>query len=242
MFAGRVGREQLFIEKGGAVALRQVLSLPSLAGWRRIPFGLVAIGLVVVVAGVVGGIFAAGVFGGGEPPLDVTLFPTATPVTLTPSAQLPSSSAPVAAGVPPPGNTATPLPTASPIPSGPTPTPTPTPTAMPTPVPAGGLIAFESDRDGSSEIYTMNADGSNQTNVTQSPGAIDVLPAWSPDGAKIVFSRGRGDGTEIYVMNADGSNQVNLTNNSALILLRLGPRTELSSHSQLTATAILRYT
>src|SRR5207302_2193555 len=51
---------------------------------------------------------------------------------------------------------------------------------------ANGKIAFVSDRDGNFEIYVMDADGSNQTRLTNNP-AHDGEPAWSPDGAKIVF-------------------------------------------------------
>ena len=65
-FTGTPGREQLFIEKEGGLAVRQVLSLPGRIGWRRIPVGLVAIGLVVVVAGAVGGVFAATSGNGGS--------------------------------------------------------------------------------------------------------------------------------------------------------------------------------
>jgi Tol biopolymer transport system component len=74
-------------------------------------------------------------------------------------------------------------------------------------------IVFTSDRDGNDEIYVMNADGSNQTRLTNNT-ANDWGPVWSPDGTKIAFVSNRGGG-EIYVMNADGSNQTNLTNNPA---------------------------
>ena len=37
--------------------------------------------------------------------------------------------------------------------------------------PDGQKIAFMSERDGNSEIYTMNADGSQQRNLTRTPGA-----------------------------------------------------------------------
>jgi Tol biopolymer transport system component len=45
--------------------------------------------------------------------------------------------------------------------------------------PDGQSIAFTSDREGNSEIYVMDADGSDQRNVSQSL-ADDLDPAWSP--------------------------------------------------------------
>ena len=73
------------------------------------------------------------------------------------------------------------------------------------------MIVFSSIRDGNEEIYVMNADGSNQINLTDNP-ARDIIPSWSPDGTMIAFSSDRSGNDEIYVMNADGSNQINLTN------------------------------
>jgi Tol biopolymer transport system component len=72
-----------------------------------------------------------------------------------------------------------------------------------------------SDRDGNTEIYVMDADGSNQTRLTNSPW-VDNWPSWSPDGSKIAFASDRDGGNwEIYVMDADGSSQTRLTDNSA---------------------------
>jgi len=46
----------------------------------------------------------------------------------------------------------------------------------------------------------MNADGSNQTNLTHHP-AFDTGPAtWSPDSKKIAFVSKREGNLEIYVM------------------------------------------
>jgi Tol biopolymer transport system component len=80
--------------------------------------------------------------------------------------------------------------------------------------PDGSKIAFESNRDGNDEIYTMNADSSGVTRLTNSSGA-DNYPTWSPDGTKIAFASNRDGDYEIYVMDsADGGNVQQLTDNS----------------------------
>lgn len=78
-------------------------------------------------------------------------------------------------------------------------------------VASSSRLVFASDRDGNSEIYVMNADGSAQTRLTNSPGA-DASPSWSPDGQRIVFMSYRDGNPEIYVMNTDGSAPTRLTN------------------------------
>ncbi|MGH3752225.1 MAG: hypothetical protein ACRDRP_05925 [Pseudonocardiaceae bacterium] len=95
-------------------------------------------------------------------------------------------------------------------------TPAPTPTPLPPPVvsPTEGKIVFQSGRDGNNEIYLMNADGSNQTRLTNNPAA-DTQPALSPDGARIAFTSARDGNNEIYVMKADGTGLTRLTNNPA---------------------------
>ncbi len=67
-------------------------------------------------------------------------------------------------------------------------------------------IAFWVISNGNTEVYTMKADGSNQTNLTNN--AASLLPDWSPDGSRIAFTKGN----SIWVMNADGSNKTQLTN------------------------------
>jgi TolB protein len=80
--------------------------------------------------------------------------------------------------------------------------------------PDGSLIVFSTYLDGSYEIATMNPDGSNITNLTNSASGIrDNLPRWSSDGTKISFISER-DGDpgykELWIMDADGSNQMEL--------------------------------
>jgi dipeptidyl aminopeptidase/acylaminoacyl peptidase len=62
-----------------------------------------------------------------------------------------------------------------------------------------------------SEIFVMNADGTNPVRLTSNLFQEET-PRFSPDGTRIAFSRwdGRG-GTQIWVMNADGSDEVQLT-------------------------------
>ena len=78
-----------------------------------------------------------------------------------------------------------------------------------------GLIVFVSERDGNDEIYAMNADGSNQTRLTNN-SAADQNPSLSADGRRIAFVSRRDGNAEIYTMNADGSGVARITNNSAL--------------------------
>jgi TolB protein len=69
-------------------------------------------------------------------------------------------------------------------------------------------------RPGELEIYVMDADGSNQRQVT-SLGAANFAPYWHPSGEKIVFSSNLHDPTgrdfEIYMINLDGSGLERIT-------------------------------
>lgn len=78
-------------------------------------------------------------------------------------------------------------------------------------------IAFASNREGSMQIYSVNADGTGQVRLTNS-GANDDYPRWSPNGAKILFQSDRDNAEsgyrDVYVMNADGSGVSRLTNDA----------------------------
>jgi tetratricopeptide (TPR) repeat protein len=75
-------------------------------------------------------------------------------------------------------------------------------------------IAFVSRRKDNVDIYSMNADGSDEQRLTDQPG-IDDTPAWSPDGQTIAFTSDIDGNKEIYLMNPDGSNKTRLTNHPA---------------------------
>jgi TolB protein len=79
--------------------------------------------------------------------------------------------------------------------------------------PDGRKIAFATDRDrtdGTSEIYVMNADGSNLVRLTFND-VLDAEPTWSPDGKMIAFHRTVLGHAQVFVMQADGSNQTRIT-------------------------------
>jgi len=67
------------------------------------------------------------------------------------------------------------------------------------------------------EIWTINADGTGRTQLTNVANANNDDPEWSPDGKKILFSTNRsGNGNnEMWVMNSNGSQQKKIVNNTA---------------------------
>jgi TolB protein len=79
----------------------------------------------------------------------------------------------------------------------------------------GKRIVFESTKDGKSAIYTIYADGSNLSKLTDNK-TTDGQPRWSRDGKSIVFYSERDGHLQLYVMNADGTDQRKLTNGNDL--------------------------
>ncbi len=97
----------------------------------------------------------------------------------------------------------------------------------------GRKIVFESDRETPTnpavpglggpdfEVFVMNADGSNQTQITFNE-FDDEDAAWSPDGKKIVFARDfapvRGElDYDVLTMTAAGTGERNLTNSPGVM-------------------------
>lgn len=80
-------------------------------------------------------------------------------------------------------------------------------------------ILFVSDRGGQtsdtgtllSDIYVMNVDGSEVTNLTASPAVTYRELRLSPDRSKLAFESDRSDCYNIWVMNVDGTGPTELT-------------------------------
>jgi TolB protein len=134
---------------------------------------------------------------------------------------------PVAQATLPPSPTATPAPTDTSVPTftptatpthtptaAPTPTDTPTATPTPTPLPGANLVAFESYRDGNGEIYLLDTQTGDLTNLTRHP-ADDRAPAWRPDGGAVAFESHRHGNWEIYVLDLTDGAVTRLTENPA---------------------------
>jgi Tol biopolymer transport system component len=92
--------------------------------------------------------------------------------------------------------------------------------------PDGTSIAFVSDRAGNLDVWVMQADGSNPTNLTVGNKDANLVFDWDPGGTRMVFdSTGASNHySDIWVVNSDGTNAVNLTE-----LLDLGQRQMLTS-------------
>ncbi len=84
--------------------------------------------------------------------------------------------------------------------------------------PDGSKIAYSAWINDTMAIWTMNADGSNKTKISQRIGDTkDYHPSWSLDGTRIAFHRlERLNGqiySDIWIVNSDGSNQHRITYN-----------------------------
>jgi len=71
-------------------------------------------------------------------------------------------------------------------------------------------IVFVSNQSGNEDIWSMNLDGSDLTQLTDNPGR-DQYPAVSLDGKKIAYSSGIGGNWQIVVMDSDGTGKKQIT-------------------------------
>jgi len=77
--------------------------------------------------------------------------------------------------------------------------------------PNGQVVAFHSTRSGNSEIYVLDLESGELTQLTNHAGR-DLHVAWAPDGQSLAFSSSRDGNLEIYTMLVDGSELARVTN------------------------------
>src|SRR3989344_5744725 len=82
-------------------------------------------------------------------------------------------------------------------------------------------ISFISDKKGNYDIYTMDTNGQNLEQVTDTSWN-EYSHSWSSDGKQIVYQSDEGSDpitnvyySNIYIINSNGTNKINLTNSEA---------------------------
>ena len=79
--------------------------------------------------------------------------------------------------------------------------------------PDGNWVAFDSDIEGTQDIYRLQLGGTESERLTTDP-RDDFYPAWSHDGSEIAFYSFRTGKRDIWIMDADGANQRQVTADS----------------------------
>ena len=86
--------------------------------------------------------------------------------------------------------------------------------------PDGKSIVFVTDRDGSDDVWVMDADGKNARQITRTDRTQFVSPEFTPDGKYIVVSRNAvqyGTQYNLYLYHKDGGSGVRMTGAAAAV-------------------------
>lgn len=85
-----------------------------------------------------------------------------------------------------------------------------------------GKILYDSDANGKSSIWIMNADGSDPKPLTDG-AADDFAPEVSPDGRTIIFGSRRSNLYEVWRMDLEGGNPKQLTEETGVPTFSVSP-------------------
>ena len=77
---------------------------------------------------------------------------------------------------------------------------------LPAVAPDGKHIAFSSNRNGSADLYVITADGSKETQLTNTP-EHESFSSWTADSRQVNFSVLKDGTSSIYTINLSGKNQ-----------------------------------
>jgi Tol biopolymer transport system component len=86
--------------------------------------------------------------------------------------------------------------------------------------PNGTKILFESRIGTNYHLFTMNIDGTNETQITNFSNGTNYIytghACWNNDGSKIIFTTNKDydNGSNVYKMNSDGSNLIRINLNA----------------------------
>lgn len=87
---------------------------------------------------------------------------------------------------------------------------------------SGGTVFYSSSMSGNEEIWSMNADGSQQRQLTND-AADDLTPVASSDRKYVFFVSNRTGEMQVWRMNADGSAQMQITQKDGGMPLFVSP-------------------
>ena len=89
---------------------------------------------------------------------------------------------------------------------------TSTPPPTQTPIPGGQWIAFNSRLSRNADIYIVDAQGNNLSQLTTS-SFHELYPSWSSDGKQIVYQTNEGGDQELAIVDISSKETRSLTNN-----------------------------